>query len=157
MNKKRVRQALDGAWKASEQNNAKRANELIDDAILCLPTNWYLWASKAQFLEDLGRFGESEAAARRSLSLNKNKPLVWNILGGHNVREGLFEEAIKCYEKSLVLKEDFGTLTMLAAVEIEVDVKSALKHAQRALELNPEWDEAATILDRALNKIAEQS
>jgi len=155
IDKKRARRLLDKAWDASNQGDNQLAFKTIDEAICWFPTHWYLWASKATFLLELDRLSESEAAARRSLSLDKEQALVWGILGRIHLREQAFEEAAECLGKSNRLKEDFGTLTMLAAAEIHVNVKRALKYAERALVLNPDWDEARSIKTRAVRLIAE--
>jgi len=77
---------------------------------------------------------------------------AWGELGLVHRNLGQFEEAAACYKRSVALEEDFSTYTLLAAVEYEFDVEQPIIHAEKALQLNPDWDEAETVLAEAKKK-----
>ena len=145
------------ALKAGEQEKLSEAIILIEKAIELCPSYTVYWSAKSQFLYDSGKFEDAQLAANKSIEFNAKNHHAWAILGLTNIHLGSFEEVAACFKRSVGLKEDFGTYTMLAAAEIEFDVESAIKHAKKALELNPGWDEAKDILRSAEEKIGRNS
>ncbi|MCL4677912.1 MAG: tetratricopeptide repeat protein [Alphaproteobacteria bacterium] len=145
---------LELALKAKQEGNLTLALKMIDRAIMENREHWYLWATKASFIyASPERFEESERLFLESIRLNPKQAVVRKLLGYLYFQNGRFESAIKQFARSLELEEDFGTLTMMAAAEMNVNVESALEHATRAIELNPEWDQAHAIRDRALEAL----
>lgn len=143
------RQALE----AEEQENLPEAISWIEKAIELCPSDTVYWSAKGQFLRSAGRYKESKVSTRRAIELNPKNHHAWSSLALAHIHLGSFEEAAACFKRSVELKEDFGIYTMLAAAEIEFDVESAIKHAKKALELNPDWDEAREILRSAESKL----
>ena len=139
---------------AEEQENLPEAIRLIEKAIELFPLDTVYWSGKGQFLRNAGRHKESKLSTRRAIELNPKNYHAWATLGLIHIYHRNFEEAANCLQRSAELKERFGTYTMLAAAEIEFDVESAIKHAKKALELNPDWDEARDILRSAEKKLA---
>ena len=138
---------------AEEQENLPEAISLIEKAIELCPSNTAYWSAKGQFLRNAGRYQESKLSTQRAIELNPKNYHAWSSLGWLHIYHRNFEEAATCLQRSVELKEDFGTYTMLAAAEIEFDVETAIKHAKKALELNPDWDEAKKILRSAESKL----
>ncbi len=153
--KKKASQLLDEACFAEESGNNLFAQELIDQAIAINPKHWYLWCKKAILLDDSGCIEEAKVAFKMSIDLNDKQALSWSLLGCLYYDEMNFEAAAHCCRTSLEILEDYSTLTILAGAEIQTgEVESALKHANRALELNPDWDEAESMRDHALRILA---
>ena len=143
---------LDQACDADDCGEHDKALTLFEECIQIKPNNWYLWARKASALEDLGRIDDSKAAYKKSLHIDDKKAATWGLLGSLYYNQEHFEDAAFCCRHSNELEENSDTLTILAGAEIQTgDIESALKHAKRALELNPGWDEAEAIRDRALS------
>ena len=146
---------LDQAWKFVDEEDFEAALISIEKALEISPKHWYLWATKARILEESGRYADADDAARTSLRFDDTQPRVWNILALLAFKECKYNEAIEAFKKSLELEEDFGTLTMLASAELNLDPHKALFHANRALEINPDWEEAQKIRDEAAKAISD--
>ncbi len=129
-------------WKqalmAEEQQKLPEAIRLIEKVIEICPSDTVYWSAKGQFLRNAERYEEAKLATQQAIELNPKNYHAWSSLGWLHIYHRNFEEAAKCLKRSVELKEDFGTYTMLAAAEIEFDVESAIKHAKKALELNPD-------------------
>ncbi len=146
---------LDQACDAEDRGELEEALRLFEECIQIKPNNWYLWARKASALEDLGRIEDSKAAYKESLHIDDKKAVTWVLLGSLHYNQEHFEDAAFCCRQSNALEENSDTLTILAGAEIQTGkIENALKHANRALELNPGWDEAEAIRDRALRILA---
>ena len=78
--------------------------------------------------------------------MDENSFRGWISLGLIFSDDDQFMKAAFCYKKAVEIEEDYATYTVLAAVEETFDPESAIKHAKKALELNPEFDEAEKIL-----------
>ncbi len=141
------------ALKAEEQKNLPEAIRLIEKAINLCPSHTVYWSAKSQFLYDSSNFEGALLAANKSIDCNPKNHHAWTIFGLAHVHVRTLEEAAACFKRSTELKEDFATYTMLAAAEVEFDVESAIKHAKKALDLNPDWDEATKILRSAESKL----
>ncbi len=134
------------ARKAEEQNCLEEAIRLVRKATSLRPSVSYYWAMEGQILKNSGKHEEGIVAAEKAIELEPETSQYWTLLGLCKVALGRYEEAASAYKRSIELEEDFGTYTLLAAVECEFDDEQAIIHAERALELNPDWDEAKNIL-----------
>jgi len=135
------------------------------DQVLCLApdhrnlTRWI--ALKSRFLLDLDRRGEAKSQARQAIKLYNAKlkdgeaidewvHLAWHVLGIAYLDEERFVRAAICFEKRLEFGyEDYSIYTMLAAAQSQFNPESAIKNAELALKLNPDWDEAKSVLATA--------
>lgn len=140
----------DRAWEAVDRGDFPLALRIIDSLLAKYPRSAAYWVTKASFLEDSGDFEGAEDAARRALKLDAGNEHAWTKLGYLLGRRGHFQEARDCFRSSLAIDEDFYVHTMAAAVELELGrPRRAAFHARRALELNPDWEEARNILKSA--------
>lgn len=156
LDRKKPSELLGEACEAYQQGDVSRALVLIQQAINSNPKHWYLLATKAAWLSDMPKYADqAELLFIESIRLNPCQPILLNLLGALYYKRQQYELAIQQFERSLELREDFGTLTMLAAASMQVDVGQGLKYASRALDLNPEWDEALAIRERALKILGE--
>lgn len=141
-----------------QSRNAEKRNDLIealrciDEAIRLSPSDTAHWSAKAQYLKNSNEYSEAKMAAERAIEINSENYHAWSTLGLINVQTENYEEAALCYKRSLERKEDAAVYTLLAAVEYEFDVESAILHAEKALALEPDWDEAIAVLKAAKEK-----
>ena len=153
-NREKVDRHIDAALDAFDAGNTKQALREIDEAIeLTHGDDAAPWAVKSRVLYDLGEHDEAEAAARNSIRIDVTNYHAWISLGLIFFDRHQFEKAAFCYKKAIEEEEDYGTYTMLAEAERQFDPESAIKYAKRALELNPDWDEAETILKTAMEDV----
>lgn len=137
--------------------NTKQALREIDKAIkLADGREAGHWAAKSRILYRLGEHQEAEAAARNAIRIDEQSYHAWVTLGMLYFHSHRFEKAAFCYKKVVEIEEDYSFYTLLAAAERQFDPESAIEHAKRALELNPDWDEAETILSDALEDLRER-
>ena len=116
-----------------------------------------LWSLKGSALVELERLTEAESVTRTAIEKDQRNYHTWYLYGIIQSENGYFEKAAYCYKKSLRLRKDFGTYTLLAAAEYEFDLPSSIKHAQKALESNPEWEEAEAILKSAREALNDEN
>ena len=156
--KKKTLRQVDAAWDALDAGNGKKALREIDKAIEFAheSRSANCWAVKSRILHELEDHRAAEDAAWNSLRLDEMCFRAWMSLGLISSDEHQFMKAAFCYKKAVEIEEDFGTYTMLAAVEEMFDPESAIKHAKKALELNPDWDEAEKILEGAKESLKEE-
>ena len=151
--KKQVRDLYHRALKEDDNQNHEEAMKLIDQAIALMPSDTALWSARAQFRYDKKDYADAEVDAESAIERDEKNLHAWGLLGQIKAHTGHFEEAAACYKKSLQLSEDKGLYTLLAAVEYEFDLPSAIRHARKALKLDPSWDEAQKILDAAQDEL----
>lgn len=138
----------DAAWDATDRGDYESALEIIDRLLEERPDSAAYWVTKAGFLEDAGDPETAESAARQALRLNPRNEHAWSLLGRLLAGRGLYKEGLECFKRSLGICEDFAVHTLTAALQIQIDnLEAGAAHAQRALELNPSWEEARLLLD----------
>lgn len=132
------------------------AIELIDDAIKEYPSYEIAWPSKALLMANKGKclrhlrqYDEAEKILRSAIDMDQENPHIWSCLGLVYARVNKFERAAECLRNSIKLEESAPALTLLAAAEYEFDVESSIRSAKRALEIDPDWDEAKIVLRKA--------
>ena len=131
------------------------AVERMDEALQLRPAFVPYWVSKGHFLRQWLKFGRAEDAIRKAIAINPRACYAWSELGLLFKDRRLFKEAADCLSQSVQLRPDFATYTVLADVELSFDPSAALRDAEKALELNPSWEEAERIRDIALRRIEE--
>ena len=137
------------ASKLNSEGNHSDALCLLEQAIELRPRDPILLVYRGRVLHALARFGEAERSFREALHIDRGLCYAWSELGLLLMDCKRFEEAAECLQESANLKRDFSTYTVLANVQLAFDAHSALMNAQKALELNPNWDEAAEVRDEA--------
>jgi tetratricopeptide (TPR) repeat protein len=144
------------AWAAADESDLDSAVRLIDSALGCSPNSPTLLVTKAQFLADVGNNVDAISYALKSTEADKRNYHAWILLGKVYTRLKEFDQAIDSYKNALSLDLDFGTLTLLAIAELEVDPHKAYAHANEALKLKPDWQEAIDTMRAAKRKIHER-
>ena len=105
-------------------------------------------------LRRLGRFDDARLVLKEAVTEVPTNAYAWRELGLCNFKLEEYTEAASCFEQAIALSPDYRTYTMLANAELAFDPKSALFHAEKALELAPEWDEAIKVLHAARRLIS---
>jgi tetratricopeptide (TPR) repeat protein len=146
---KEAQQLLRRAWDAADKEDLPRALEEINRALELRPKQTRYWATKGSFLREMARMDEAEQALRTAIELDERNFMAWTELAQVYETQGLFEKAAFCLGQSVGIKPDFHTYTMLANVQLAFDAGAALRSAGKALEMNPDWNEAEKIKQKA--------
>ena len=67
----------------------------------------------------------------------------------------MYEDSAKCYVESGMINPNKSVFTVAAKVYLKCDPRKALEYADKALELDSEWDEALAVRELASRKIGE--
>ena len=134
------------ACKNLDEGNTEEALRLIEKVVELAPNSSKYWSAKGEFYYEIEDYSIAETAAKRSVELNRKNYFGWLILAHCAFDQHQFQKAAEYFKKYLEFKESYSVYTLLAAAELEFDPRSAYDHAKRALELNPDWDEAQAIL-----------
>lgn len=143
------------ASKLSSKGNHSDALNLLERALELKPKDPLVLVYRGRVLHALARYGEAEKSFRDALNIDGNLCYAWNELGLLFEDRGFFEKAADCLTRSVQLRPDFNSYTVLAKVELMFDVDAALSDAEKALELNPGWDEAIQVRDAAKERGAQ--
>lgn len=126
-----------------------KAMELIEKAIDIVPNAAILWTTKAKYQYDLKNYEAALESVEKAIELKPQSYFAWLHKGLIKRNMEQYEEAAQAYIESLKIKPDFNVYTLLSDVQMEFDVEAALQSAKKALELNPNWDEAKELLKEA--------
>ena len=147
--KDEVMQSHRRAWNMKKDGDLDGALQEIERVLQLRPENTLLWTNKGAFLRDMDRLDEAEQALVRALEQDKRNFFAWTELSQVYESKELFEKAAFCLEQSVEIKPNFTTYTMLANVQLAFNSESALRNANKALKLNPKWEEAERVKRRA--------
>ena len=137
------------AFDEEDKNNLPGALTLIDQALEISPDVSSYWAAKGHFLCESGKYLEAKAAAERSVKLFAGRHEAWSLLGRIENRLQNYKKAAHCFRQALQVRESVADYTLLAASELQFDPASAIISARKALELDPDWEEAQLALSAA--------
>lgn len=140
------------ACKARDREDFKEALKSINAALACFPkgrTNFKLLITKGGILENLKNYSQAKRIARRAIETKPNHWAGWLLLGSIDYALQKYDKAAYCFKKAIRTKPDFNLYTLLANSELAFDPKAALRDAKNALKLNPKWEEAIRIRDKA--------
>ena len=142
------------AFDAFDVDKFEEALRLIDQVLELRPKSGNSWALRGRALYQLGDLPEAIASSEKSVELKPSCHHAWATLGLVHRDNMQFERSASCFQPAADLSEDKSILTVLAAVEYQFDPESARRHAEEALALDPDWDEARAILKTATEKIS---
>ena len=91
-----------------------------------------------------------EAAEESANEVSKSRALLWNQLGICYKRLGSFVKAGAYFLKASDVDANKNSLTLLAACQLHFFPQGALLHADKALAIDPNWDEARDVRKQAL-------
>lgn len=94
--------------KEASKNNFKKALELFDIAIRLDPECEFAYGDKALVYDRMGRFDDSLRMNFEALKINPKNPISWHNRGLTMYQKKAFVEAIECFDKSILLKEDYS-------------------------------------------------
>ena len=120
--------------KEASKNNFKKALELFDIAIRLDPTCEFAYGDKALIYDRMGRLDDSLRMNLEALKINSKNPITWHNRGLTMYQKNAFIEAIECFDKCILLKEDYS---------------KAWYNKGRCLEMLGKTDDAQICLTRA--------
>jgi tetratricopeptide (TPR) repeat protein len=123
------------------------AKKALDRSIsLCSPEHMrYPYLEKGFMYRSQGRFKLAERWFRRCLELDSKDADAWAFLGSSLARQGKFKGAKAAWRRQVRLgtgATDGGHLNLGLILRAEGRYKEALQHAERALELDAQYQEA---------------
>lgn len=120
-------------WQEAQKNCAQFCNANPDDA-----EAWFLLGA---IYGQVGAFGESEMACRRSLALRPDMPMTLCNLGIALRQQGKLVEAISVFLQALKLKPDFAQAynELGSAQQLAGRLDEAAERYRRAMSLNPSY------------------
>lgn len=133
---------------AAKRGDIAGALAKIERAIALYPRPVY-FTIKARFLRRGGRTDEALVEAQRSVDLDQENSHGWTMLGLLYEDREDYVTAGKCFSRSAEIEPNYSVYTLLASVQLKYDTQAAVLSARRALELNPDWEEAQNILEAA--------
>lgn len=147
----------------AEDGDLEGSLALVEKALALRPDHPFVLTYYSRVLRSLSRFDEAEAAVRaaseRHEEFRVSAPAimskVWGEYGTLHEERGAYVKAAYCYELSAKLRPRASMFTILASVQLTFDPQSALHNAQRALGMDPDWDEAQVILAAAKRLLSE--
>lgn len=137
----------------SDQGKHADALELLAQAIELRPEDPLVLTYQGRILGALGRYDEAEQVLRQAIGIDPKLPFAWNELGMLMESREEFDKAAFCYRQSADLSPCVEIWTMLANMLLAFDPQESLEIAERALSIDPDWDEAQDIRDAALREI----
>ena len=148
--------------KACKLQDAKRFEDALNEVDKALDLGQPpkgkpgLFLLKAGIYYDLKKYKEAKKCALKAKELKPNDFEVFLHLGLIHYHMEEYKEASKYFRKALKIHPRFTTYTLLANAELTFNPKKSLKSAEAALALNPKWDEAINIRDKALKLIKKE-
>ena len=141
------------AGELSDRGEPARALVLLEQALALKPGDPVLLTYQGRVLRALGRGGEAERVLRGAIDVDEGLVHAWNELGMLMEEREEFEEAASCFEQSAKRAPNRDVLTMLANMQLAFDPRSSVENAERALALDPEWEEARRVLASAKREL----
>jgi len=117
----------------------------------------YFW--KGDLYEKQGKLPLAENWYRRSLKVNSKNADCWGFLGSILARRGCYGEAKDAWRKVIRLSTgatDEAHLNLGLILRAERRYKEALKHAEKAIELDPKYKEAKLLKKDLLKVLGEK-
>ncbi len=131
------------------------ALDLLERALEIKPSDPKALVYRGSVFHALGRYHEAEQSLRDALEIDRSITHAWNELGMVMESIGLFERAASCFEQSAKISPNTSVLTMLASMQLAFDPQKSVHNAERALSIDPTWDEAQAVRDAAKRTMSE--
>jgi len=141
------------AWDYDDAGDCDRALLEFDAAARLAPEIPVYLAAKAQYLVNQKRYSEARETVSMAIKVGPRYAPAWFVLGLIELKNRRYRESANAFLKAAEYRPTHQTYTMLAGVQLELDPHEALQSAKKALELNPDWDEAQTVLEEAKRRI----
>ncbi len=146
------------AWKAFKSGDSTGALSYLDTAVSLASdaaTKSAYLATKGGFLNRLGLPERAIVLCEEAVTLVPKNYHAWSQMGLAFLRLERYEDAARCFSEVVRLQPNHGLYTLLARAQVEFDPMAALKSAEKALELQPSWDEAVRVRELAQRRVGE--
>jgi tetratricopeptide (TPR) repeat protein len=161
-----VRALLQHGMSLSESGDVAEALRVFDQAATISPVDRVVKYLRATCLIDLGREAEAESTLREAISdarapapTSRLSAQMWLLLGLILREKGMPQEAAGCVTKALQFDVPGNALvqalTLLANCQLHFDISAAAESAERALEIDPSWEEATKMRDEARRRLGD--
>ena len=125
----------------------KEAKKALDkSARFCRPHSRYFpYFWKGHLYQQQGNLRLAERWFRRSLGINPKYADCWGFLGSNLAKQGRFKEAKLIWRKQIQLGSsatEEGHFNLGLLLRAEKRYKDSLKHAEKAIQLDPKYTEA---------------
>ena len=151
-----AKQHIAKAVEAEQSGDLGKAVYEMENALRLCPRCVPYWVSLGNLYRSMLKYQESEEAIRKAIEIDSSASYAWSELGLLYRDKKSYEKAAEYLMTSVQLRPSFSTYTVLAAVVLMFDADAALLHAEKALELSPDYDEAIEIRDAAKMTIAKR-
>ncbi len=145
----------EAAWQAHCNGCNDEALRILERAIAmatCDKVKSVYLATKGGFLNRNQQHTQAVDACTEAVALEPNNFHAFIELGIALMRLHRYKAAAEALQSAAALRCDYSVLTVLAKVQLLSSNPSAARaSAEKALELNPSWDEAQAMLDAARN------
>lgn len=132
-----------------DDGDLEEALRLIESAITLNPKNLIDLILKASLLRELRRFDEAQQFLQSLILSVEPNHFIWVELARVHYDQGDFRQAASHFLVSLDFKVDKKVLTMLANAQLVFDPVEAERNSKKALDIDPNWEEARVINCRA--------
>jgi tetratricopeptide (TPR) repeat protein len=144
------------AWKAFDEGHLDEALANLDSAISLadvpeVQSTYH--AVYGGFLYRKGFYDRATLACTKAVNILHRNVMAWNYLGLSYLEMGEYKKAAFAFARSVTVRQDFNVYTLLAKCQLHFDAEAAVRSAESALSLSPDWDEARRTRDLALEKM----
>lgn len=136
-----------------DDGDRQAARELIGQILELFPLSAKHWALMALLHYEDGDVAECISAANKTLHIDEDNQYALLLLAKCHDNADNGKEAIEYYRRFAVLNKSDWAYTILANAEVKEDPQRAIEDAEKALQVNPDWDEASEVLAKALKAL----
>lgn len=150
----RAEEIIISAWDELNSGKVDSAIAKAREALVLDSDDWYINSSLGLFLRKRGDLEEALQFSKQGVRLAPEVSIAWENVGLVYYDQGYFERAVYCFDKSVEFGERVSTYTLLASSKFSLeDLEGTIEACKKALELDPEWDEAETLLKKARKEL----
>jgi tetratricopeptide (TPR) repeat protein len=144
------------AWNAYRDGSFVVALSHLDAAVRLASnsaTRSVYLTTQGGFLNRLGLPDRAIIVCEEAVSLVPGNYYAWSQLGLAFLRLKRYEDAARCLSKLIELHPDHAGYTLLAGAQLHFNPQAALQSAEKALEIDPSWEEALGICELAKRRL----
>jgi tetratricopeptide (TPR) repeat protein len=139
----------DALRRVGRRSEALSIYELLSNKPVPESKSWLVFLFLGETLSEAGRYAEAEAAFRTAVDLKPGTTVTWVYLAGALANQEKFEDAIQVLHNGLAVPGDHDEVLLNLALNLRTlgRLEDAAERLERALKLNPDYDEAREVLE----------